>query len=55
VATGYAGTMGDDFVHDTVVSITVLAAGLDKDSLDLAFSLASGEWWSRRMRELAAG
>lgn len=55
VAGEYADSLGDDFIRDTVVSITVLAAGLDRESFDLAFSLVSTDWWQQRMRELAAG
>jgi hypothetical protein len=53
VATEQADQFDDDWLRDMVVSITVLAARLDYDSRELAFSLAPPDWWVGRTRELA--
>jgi hypothetical protein len=36
-----------------VVSLTVLATQLDRESRDLAFSLLSEDWWLERTKALA--
>jgi hypothetical protein len=52
VASEQAELFDDDWVHGMVVSITVLAAQLDRESREFAFSLAPGEWWEQRTRSL---
>jgi hypothetical protein len=39
-------------MHDMIVAITVLAAQLDHESREVAFSLASNDWWSKRTVEI---
>jgi hypothetical protein len=55
VATEQADSFDDQWMHDMIVSITVLAARLDHESRELAFSLASNDWWSERTREIVSG
>jgi hypothetical protein len=43
------------WLRDMIVATTVLAATLDRESRDLAFSLASPEWWQERTTELIEG
>jgi hypothetical protein len=52
IATEHADELGDDWIHDMVVSITILATRLDYDSRNLAFSLASEDWWRERTQVL---
>ncbi len=52
VATEQADSFDEGWMHDMIVSITVLAARLDHESRELAFSLASNEWWSGRTAEI---
>ncbi len=54
VASEQAEHFDDDWIHDMVVAITVHASQLDEESRDLAFSLASAEWWYEGTRNLAA-
>jgi len=53
IATEQADQFDDDWVHDMVVSITVLATRLDYDSREMAFSLVSADWWIERTHALA--
>jgi hypothetical protein len=53
VATEQADRFDDQWIHDMVVSITALAARLDYDSREMAFSLVSADWWVERTRALA--
>lgn len=52
VATEHADAFDDEWIRDMVVSITVLATQLDAASRDVAFSLASEDWWVERTRAL---
>lgn len=52
VASERAESFDDDWIHDMVLAITVLATRLDYESRDLAFSLVSPEWWLDRTRDL---
>lgn len=52
IATEHADEFDDDWIHDMLVSITVLATRLDYGSRDLAFSLVSADWWNERTRAL---
>jgi hypothetical protein len=52
IATEHADEFDDDWVHDMVVTITVLATQLDYDSRELAFSIVSADWWNERMQTL---
>lgn len=53
IATEQADRLDDDWVHDMVVSITILATRLDYDSRELAFSLVPADWWQERTQALA--
>jgi hypothetical protein len=53
VATEHADEFDDNWIHDMIVAITVQATQLDYDSRTLAFSLAPGDWWFARTRDLA--
>jgi hypothetical protein len=55
VATEQADSFGDDWMHDMIVAITVLATQLDHESREVAFSLASNDWWSERTVEIIGG
>lgn len=44
--------LGDEWLRDQGSAITILAAQLDGQSLDLAFSLNSQGWWAQRTDEL---
>lgn len=46
VAIEHAVRFGEDWIHDMLVSITVLAVTLDDESRQLAFSVA-GSWWTQ--------
>jgi hypothetical protein len=52
VATEKVDEFDETWIHDMLVSITVLAARLDLESHDHAFSLASSDWWIERTRSL---
>jgi len=52
IATEHADEFDDDWIHDMLVSITVLATRLDYDSRELAFSLFSAGWWTERTQAL---
>jgi hypothetical protein len=52
VATEQADSFDDAWMRDMVVATTVLAAQLDGESRELAFSLASNEWWDERTQEI---
>jgi len=51
VATEHADSFDDKWLHDMIVSITVLAARLDYESRELAFSVAPTDWLSETARE----
>ncbi len=53
VGSEHADEFGDDWIHDMIVSITVLATQLDYESREMAFSLAPEDWWTERMKALA--
>jgi hypothetical protein len=53
VATEHADEFDEDWLRDMVVSLTVLATQLDRESRDLAFSLLSEDWWLERTKALA--
>jgi hypothetical protein len=53
VATEHADEFDEDWLRDMVVSLTVLATQLDRESRDLAFSLLSEDWWLQRTKALA--
>jgi hypothetical protein len=55
VATEQADSFDDQWMHDMIVANTVLAAQLDYESREVAFSLASNDWWSERTREIVGG
>jgi hypothetical protein len=55
IATEHADEFDDDWVHDMLVSITVLATRLDYDSRELAFSLVPASWWNERTQALIGG
>lgn len=48
-----ADEVGDEWIHDMIVSITVLATHLDYESREMALSLAPVDWWMERMKALA--
>ena len=52
VAVTSVAHLGDEWLRDQAAAITVLAARLDHESLDQAFSLNSPDWWSFRTDEL---
>jgi hypothetical protein len=52
VATEEADSVDEDWLHDMIVAITVLAARLDYESREVALSLASNDWWNKRTREI---
>jgi hypothetical protein len=52
VASERAGELDETWIHDMLVSITVLAAQLDVESQGQAYALASAEWWVERTRSL---
>ena len=54
IATEHADEFGDDWIHDMLVSITLLAARVDYDSRELAFSLVSADWWIDRTQAIMA-
>jgi hypothetical protein len=54
VATEQADSFDDQWMRDMIVAITVLAARLDSESRELAFSLVSNDWWNERTREIVA-
>lgn len=52
IAAEHADEFGDDWIHDMLVSLVILATRLDYDSRELAFSLVSADWWNERTQEL---
>jgi hypothetical protein len=54
VATEAADSVDENWLHDMIVAITVLAARLDYESRELALSLASNDWWNARTQEIMA-
>jgi hypothetical protein len=52
IATEHADEFDEDWTHDMVVSLTLLSTRLDYDSRELAFSLASVDWWLARTQTL---
>jgi hypothetical protein len=52
VATEAADSVDENWLHDMIVAITVLATRLDYESRDLALSLAPNDWWNERTREI---
>jgi hypothetical protein len=52
VATEAADSVDENWLHDMIVAITVLATRLDYESRDLALSLAPNDWWNQRTREI---
>jgi hypothetical protein len=53
VAAEQAHRFDDEWMHDMLVSIIRLATRLDSGSQELAFSLASADWWEGRTQTLA--
>jgi hypothetical protein len=52
IAVSAVSHLGDEWLRDQASAITVLAAKLDHESLDLAFSLNSPDWWSLRTDQI---
>jgi hypothetical protein len=52
VAVQAVAHLGDEWLRDQATAITVFAAQLDRESLDMAFSLNAPEWWNKRTDEL---
>ncbi len=52
VATEAADSVDEDWLHDMIVAITVLATRLDYESRELALALAPNDWWNERTREI---
>jgi hypothetical protein len=52
VATEAADSVDENWLHDMIVAITVLATRLDYESRELALSLAPNDWWNERTREI---
>jgi hypothetical protein len=52
VATETADSVDENWLHDMIVAITVLATRLDYESRELALSLAPNDWWNERTREI---
>ena len=48
VAAEHAGDLGNDWLHDQIVSTTQLAVRLDYESRALGFRLVPFEWWAER-------
>jgi hypothetical protein len=48
VAAEHAGDLGNDWLHDQIVSTTQLAVRLDYESRALGFRLVPLEWWAER-------
>jgi hypothetical protein len=53
VAIEHADRFGEDWIHEMLVSITVLAVTLDDESRQLAFSIADS-WWNAHAHAHAA-
>ncbi len=52
IAVSAVSHLGDEWLRDQASAITVLAAQLDNESLDQAFSLNAPQWWVLRTDEI---